>query len=38
MYAFGNHIKVLSVEEHLTTFDNGVAAPFEQKCISRLND
>ncbi len=38
MYVFGNHIRVLSVEKHLTTFDNGVAAPFEKECISRSND
>jgi hypothetical protein len=38
MYAFGNHIHVASVEEHLTTSDNGLAAAFEQACVSRLND
>jgi hypothetical protein len=29
MYAFGNHIWVSSVEEHLTTFDNVFVATFE---------
>jgi hypothetical protein len=38
MYTFGNHIKILNVEEHLITFDSGVAAPFEHECISRSND
>ncbi len=38
MYAFGNHIRILNVEEHLTTHDRGVVAPFQQECISRPND
>jgi hypothetical protein len=37
MYAFWNHIHVTSVEEHLTTYDNGVAATFEQTSVSKLN-
>ncbi len=35
---FGNHTCVWSVEKHLTTYDNGVVAILEQKCISRPND
>jgi hypothetical protein len=31
MYAYDNHICVLSVEEHLTTNDYGVATTFEQE-------
>jgi hypothetical protein len=38
MYAFGNHIHVAGVEQHLTTCDNGVVATFEQSYVSRLND
>jgi hypothetical protein len=38
MYAFGNHIHVASVEEHLTTCDSGVVATFEQACVLRPND
>jgi hypothetical protein len=33
MWAFGNHIHVSSVKKHLTTFDNGVVATFEQECV-----
>jgi hypothetical protein len=29
MYAFGNHICVVSVEENLTTSDSGVVTTFE---------
>jgi hypothetical protein len=38
MYAFGNHIHVVSAKEHLTTHDNGVVATFEQAFVSRPND
>jgi hypothetical protein len=38
MYAFGNHIHVVSVEEHLTTNDSGVNATFEHVCVSGPND
>jgi hypothetical protein len=38
MYAYGNHIRVASAKEHLTTSDCGVVATFEQKCISSPND
>jgi hypothetical protein len=37
MYAFGNHIHVVNAEKGLTTCDNGVAATFEQACVSKLN-
>jgi len=30
MYDYGNHIHVLSAEEHPTTSDCGVVATFEQ--------
>jgi hypothetical protein len=30
MHVFGNCICIVSVEEHLTTFNNGVAITFEQ--------
>jgi hypothetical protein len=29
MYAFGNHIQVVSAKEHFTTSDSGVATTFE---------
>jgi len=29
MFVFGNHIHVSNVEEHLTTFDSGVATIFK---------
>jgi hypothetical protein len=39
MLAFGNHNRVSSAKEHLTTQNNGiVAAIFEQECVSRPND
>jgi hypothetical protein len=38
IYAFENHIRVSSVEEHLTTLDSNVVATFEHECISRPND
>ncbi len=38
MFAFGNQIHVSSVEEHLTTFDSGVVATFEQECRLGTND
>ncbi len=37
MYAFGNHIHVVSVKKHLTTYDSGVVATFEQACVSGPN-
>lgn len=33
MWTFGNYIHVSSVKKHLTTFDNGVVATFEQECV-----
>jgi hypothetical protein len=33
MWAFGNHIWVSSVEEHLTMHDSGVTTIFEQECV-----
>jgi hypothetical protein len=38
MFAFGNRFHVSNVEEHLTTFDSGMAATFEHECRSRPND
>jgi hypothetical protein len=38
MFAFGNHNCVSNAEEHLTTFDSGVVATFEQECRSGPND
>ncbi len=38
MFVFGNHIHVASVEEHLTTRDNGVVATFEQAYVLGPND
>jgi hypothetical protein len=38
MYVFGNHIHVASVEEHLTTRDNGLVATFEQAYVLGPND
>ncbi len=38
MHAFGNHIHIASVKEHLTTFNNGVAITFEQECRFGPND
>jgi hypothetical protein len=38
MYAFGNHIRLVSVEEHLTTSDSGVIATFEHVCVLGPND
>jgi hypothetical protein len=38
IYTFENHIRVSSVEEHLTTLDSNVVATFEYECISRPND
>jgi hypothetical protein len=38
MWAFGNHLHVSSVEEHLTTCDNGVTSIFEQECVLRPID
>ncbi len=35
---FGNHIRVSSAKEHLTTCDSGVVVTFEQKCVSIPND
>jgi len=33
MWTLGNHLHVSSVEEHLTTCDNGVTSIFEQECV-----
>jgi hypothetical protein len=38
MYAYGNHICVSNVEEHLRINDCGVTTTFEQECISSRND
>ncbi len=38
MYAYGNHIRVVSVKEHLTTYVSGIVATFEQTCVLRLNE
>jgi len=38
MWAFGNHICLSSVEEHLTTCDSCVAITFEHECVLGLND
>ena len=37
MYAFGNHIRVHSVEGTLTIVDSGVAATFSQNCRSSVH-
>ncbi len=37
IYAFGNHIHVVNVEDHLTTSDSDIATTFEQACISEPN-
>jgi hypothetical protein len=38
MWVFGNHIRVSSAKEHLTTCDTDVVLTFEQKCVSIPND
>jgi hypothetical protein len=38
MYAFGNHLRMASIEFHLSTYDFGVAITFEQECRSHFND
>lgn len=38
MWLFGNHIRVSSAKEHLTTCDSGGVVTFEQKCVSIPND
>ncbi len=38
MYAFGNHLRVSSSEKHLTTWDSGIVATFEQESILGPND
>ncbi len=38
MYAFGNYIRVVSAEEHLTASDSGVVATWKQVCVSGPND
>jgi hypothetical protein len=38
MYDYGNHIRVASAEEHITTSDCGVVPTFEQECILGPND
>ena len=35
MYAYGNHIRVRSVESNINTCDSGVAATFLQACHAR---
>jgi hypothetical protein len=37
MWAFGNHIRVASAENHLSIVDSGVVATFEQECRSHSN-
>jgi hypothetical protein len=34
MYALGNHLRVASVEQHLSAQDFGVVTTFEQECQS----
>jgi len=36
--AFGNHLRMASVEHHLSCLNLGVVAMFEQKCHSHSND
>ena len=38
MWAFGNHLRVASVETHLKTCDSGVAATFRRPCRASLRD
>lgn len=38
MWAFGNHLCVASVEQHLLTNDSGVVATFFQPCRASLQD
>ncbi len=38
MCAFGNHLRMASVEHHLSCLNLGVVAMFEQKCHSHSND
>ena len=38
MWAFGNHLHVLGVEQHLKTSDSGVAATFRRPWRSRVGD
>ncbi len=38
MWVFGNHIRVSSATEHLTTCQSDVVITFEQKCVSKPND
>jgi len=37
LWVFGNHIRVSSVEKHLTTHDTGVTTIFEHECMSGPN-
>jgi hypothetical protein len=37
-YAYGNHIRVKSVETNLVIMDSGVAAVFGTTCRSNVND
>jgi hypothetical protein len=37
-YAFGNHIHVVSAEEHLTISDSGATTTFEHVCVLGPND
>lgn len=38
MYAYGNHLRVRSVESNMNTCDSGVAATFLQACRASNND
>ena len=38
MYAYGNHLRVRSVETKLSTSDSGVAARFSQACRASRKD
>jgi hypothetical protein len=38
MWAYGNHLRVESVERHLKTLDSGIAATFRRPCRSGLRD
>jgi hypothetical protein len=38
LYAFGNHYRIASVEEGLTTCDSGVACAYQWLCKIRLSD
>jgi len=38
MYAFGNHYRVLILEQAMKTMDSGVAATFKQLCKNGIRD